>query len=115
MVSLPPPFADSCPPFWTGGPDPSNYYDFPNRSKKGSVSSTVVNNGLNPNARSQYPITTGTSVFGIKYKDGIVMAADTMGSYGSLARFPDLERLYKVNEKFINIYLKGLKKTLSLD
>merc|ERR1712045_760372 len=26
------------------------------------------------------------------------MAADTMGSYGSLARFPDLQRLYKVND-----------------
>merc|ERR1712179_838267 len=61
------------------------------------MSSSVVN-GPNPNTRSQYPVTTGTSVIGIKYKDGVVIAADTMGSYGSLARFPDLQRLFKVND-----------------
>ena len=70
-----------------------SYYSFPNRKQ----ASTVVN-GPNPNTHSQYPVTTGTSVFGIKYKDGVVMAADTLGSYGSMARFPDLQRLYKVND-----------------
>lgn len=96
-MALPPPFADSCPPFWTGGPDPATYYNFPNRNNHKQMSSSVVN-GPNPNTRSQYPVTTGTSVIGIRYKDGIVMAADTMGSYGSLARFPDLQRLFKVND-----------------
>lgn len=37
-------------------------------------------------------------MFGVKYKDGVVMAADTLGSYGSLARFPDLRRIIRVNE-----------------
>lgn len=28
---------------------------------------------------SQQPITTGTSVLGFKYRDGIMLAADTLG------------------------------------
>ncbi len=89
-MSLPAPFAD-CPSFWTGGPDPASYYDFPSRSKTSKAKA-------NPTTRSAYPITTGTSVFGLRYKDGIVIAADNMGSYGSLARYPGLQRVFKVND-----------------
>jgi len=46
--------------------------------------------------RTQQPIVTGTSVLAIKYKDGIMMAADTLASYGSLARFKDIQRLHPV-------------------
>eukprot|EP01119_Soliformovum_irregulare_P005773 TRINITY_DN17525_c0_g1_i1.p1 TRINITY_DN17525_c0_g1~~TRINITY_DN17525_c0_g1_i1.p1 ORF type:complete len:273 (-),score=64.95 TRINITY_DN17525_c0_g1_i1:235-1053(-) len=45
------------------------------------------------NQRTTDPIVTGTSVLGIKYKDGILIAADTLASYGSLARFKVLERV----------------------
>ncbi|KAJ3034097.1 Proteasome subunit beta type-7 [Rhizophlyctis rosea] len=41
---------------------------------------------------------TGTSVLGIKFKDGIMLAADTLASYGSLARFRDVERIIRVGE-----------------
>ena len=41
---------------------------------------------LDPIKRTQQPIVTGTSVLGIKYKDGVMLAADTLASYGSLAR-----------------------------
>ena len=40
----------------------------------------------------------GSSVFGVKYKDGVVLAADTLGSYGSLARFPNIQRVIRINE-----------------
>ncbi|CAA7394113.1 unnamed protein product [Spirodela intermedia] len=40
-----------------------------------------------------YPYVTGTSVIGIKYKDGILMAADTGGSYGSTLRYKSVERM----------------------
>ncbi len=33
------------------------------------------------------PIVTGSSVVGIKYRDGVMLAADTLGSYGNLARY----------------------------
>ncbi|KAK5987320.1 Proteasome subunit beta type-7 [Cladobotryum mycophilum] len=46
-----------------------------------------------PKQNTQQPIVTGTSVIGIKFKDGVVMAADNLASYGSLARFTDVKRL----------------------
>jgi len=46
-----------------------------------------------PSKRTTDPIITGTSVLAIKYKDGIMMAADTLVSYGSLARYFDLDRV----------------------
>lgn len=46
-------------------------------------------------------MTTGTSVVGIQFKDGVLIAADILGSYGSLARFRNLERVMKVNDNII--------------
>jgi len=51
--------------------------------------------------RTQQPIVTGTSVLAIKYKDGIMMAADNLASYGSLARFKDVKRLHAVGENTV--------------
>merc|ERR1711991_784845 len=50
---------------------------------------------------TQSPIVTGSSVIGIKYADGVVLAADTLTSYGSLARFRDMERLAKVGDQTV--------------
>ncbi|TFK71410.1 proteasome endopeptidase complex beta subunit [Pluteus cervinus] len=47
---------------------------------------------------TQQPIVTGTSVLAIKYKDGIMMAADNLASYGSLARFKSIQRLHPVGK-----------------
>jgi len=47
-----------------------------------------------PKTATQQPIVTGTSVIAIKFKDGVVMAADNLASYGSLARFTDVKRLH---------------------
>ncbi|KAL2153859.1 hypothetical protein VTH82DRAFT_2535 [Thermothelomyces myriococcoides] len=46
-----------------------------------------------PKTATQSPSVTGTSVIAIKFKDGVVMAADNLASYGSLARFTDVKRL----------------------
>ncbi|KAF3360476.1 hypothetical protein VdG1_01436 [Verticillium dahliae VDG1] len=46
-----------------------------------------------PNQASQSPIVTGTSVIAIKYSEGVVIAADNLASYGSLARFTNVKRL----------------------
>jgi len=47
---------------------------------------------------TQQPIVTGTSVLAIKFKDGVMMAADNLASYGSLARFRDIQRLHAVGQ-----------------
>ncbi|KAI0176811.1 Proteasome subunit beta type-7 [Pestalotiopsis sp. IQ-011] len=46
-----------------------------------------------PSTHTQSPIVTGTSVVALKFKDGVVIAADNLASYGSLARFNDVKRL----------------------
>ncbi|KIX00413.1 uncharacterized protein Z518_10552 [Rhinocladiella mackenziei CBS 650.93] len=46
-----------------------------------------------PNTHTQSPAVTGTSVLGVKFRDGVVIAADNLASYGSLARFTDVKRL----------------------
>lgn len=51
--------------------------------------------------RSKEPITTASSVLGIKFNGGVVIAADTLGSYGTLARFRDCPRVFKVNKNII--------------
>ncbi|GMY32281.1 proteasome subunit beta type-4-like [Fagus crenata] len=43
--------------------------------------------------RTLNPYVTGTSVVAIKYKDGILMAADMGGSYGYTLRYKSVERL----------------------
>lgn len=51
-----------------------------------------------PITHTTQPIVTGASVLAIKYKDGIMMMADTLGSYGGLARYPDIQRVIEVNK-----------------
>ncbi|ORZ40385.1 nucleophile aminohydrolase [Catenaria anguillulae PL171] len=47
------------------------------------------------------PIVTGTSVVAFKFKDGIIMATDCLASYGSLARFRNMERMTPVGQHTI--------------
>lgn len=54
-----------------------------------------------PKMNTQQPIITGTSVVSLKFKDGIIMAADNLGSYGSLLRFTNMERLLRVGKETI--------------
>jgi 20S proteasome subunit beta 7 len=54
-----------------------------------------------PNTHTQSPIVTGTSVLAIKYSSGVVIAADNLASYGSLARFTDVKRLKPFNARAI--------------
>jgi len=46
-----------------------------------------------PKKNTTDPMVTGTTVIGIKYKDGVMLASDTLLSYGSLARFRDIRRI----------------------
>ena len=54
-----------------------------------------------PQTHTQAPIVTGTSVIALKYKDGVVIAADNLASYGSLARFTNVHRLKRFNKKAV--------------
>ncbi|NXS55732.1 PSB4 protein, partial [Brachypteracias leptosomus] len=77
------------PPFWADGPAPGQTY-----IPGGPGPAT----GLLPVPRTLTPMVTGTSVLGAKFEGGVIIAADMMGSYGSLARFRGISRLLKVND-----------------
>eukprot|EP00088_Acartia_fossae_P001882 TRINITY_DN10737_c0_g1_i2.p1 TRINITY_DN10737_c0_g1~~TRINITY_DN10737_c0_g1_i2.p1 ORF type:complete len:274 (+),score=61.01 TRINITY_DN10737_c0_g1_i2:30-824(+) len=81
---------NKCPPLWSNGPDFQSIYSFPNRK---SVA------GSGPRKVTQSPVTTGTSTFAMKFDGGVILAADTLGSYGSMAMFTDLQRVMKVNDQ----------------
>lgn len=54
-----------------------------------------------PKKNTLQPIVTGTTVIGLKYKGGVMLAADTLASYGSLARYKDVARLKSFGENTI--------------
>ncbi|XP_064388193.1 bactericidal permeability-increasing protein-like [Halichondria panicea] len=92
-MSVPDPFSSyeggMMAPLWTGGPTPGSLYHFPNC--KSSAEAQPVTHTLRP-------MVTGTSVVAVTFADGVMMAADTLGSYGSLARFRSVSRVRKVTE-----------------
>jgi 20S proteasome subunit beta 7 len=75
--------------FWKNGPKPGCLYNFP---------ATSEHTQHDPIKHTLSPMVTGTSVLGLKFDDGIIIAADTLGSYGSLARYRTVSRLMKVND-----------------
>ncbi|CAH2056379.1 unnamed protein product, partial [Iphiclides podalirius] len=81
-------------PFWQNGPAPAAFYNFPGNSSNGPIGQSTQDF----KAHSANPITTTTTVIGLKFDKGCVIAADTLGSYGSLARFRDCPRVLKVND-----------------
>lgn len=51
-----------------------------------------------PMKHTTHPIVTGSSVIAMRCIDGVVMGSDTLASYGSLARFRQVSRLYKATD-----------------
>ncbi|KAK8405114.1 hypothetical protein O3P69_001594 [Scylla paramamosain] len=78
------------PNLWSGGPAPGQLYNFP-ATKTQNESRT----------HTMYPSTSGTSVVGLVYDGGVMVAADSLGSYGSLARFRNVKRLFRVTDKAV--------------
>ena len=54
-----------------------------------------------PKSHTQVPVNIGTSVFGIKYKDGVMIAADTAISYGGMRKEKDARRIVKLNDECV--------------
>lgn len=54
-----------------------------------------------PRQKTQTPYVTGTSVLGVTYKDGVLIACDTLGAYGSTKRYKSLQRVKEVNSRCV--------------
>lgn len=50
----------------------------------------------NTSKRTLTPYVTGTSVIGVKFDGGVMIAADTLGSYGNMARYKAVPRIIQV-------------------
>ncbi|KAL7538747.1 hypothetical protein ACHAXR_009625 [Thalassiosira sp. AJA248-18] len=68
-------------------------------SSRALPSQATQANALSANQATTRPITTGTSVLGIKYNGGVMLAADTLCSYGSLAKYKNAKRLLNINSR----------------
>lgn len=54
-----------------------------------------------PHTHTLQPTVTGSSVIGMKFKDGVIVAADNQASYGSMRRFIDQQRILKVGAETV--------------
>ena len=54
---------------------------------------------LDPVKHSQRAVNTGTSVLACKYKDGIMIAADTNICYGSMKEFKHQQRIVGISDE----------------
>jgi len=81
-------------PFWKDGPAAGSFYNFP-----GNMASAVSSDF--GKQYSSGPITTGTSIVGVKYDKGVILAGDMLVSYGNLARYHNVDRVFQINENII--------------
>ncbi|XP_064556566.1 proteasome subunit beta type-4 [Drosophila montana] len=91
-------------PMWGNGPSPGQFYNFIGGNAPTQLPRELTTAGPFGTKHSTAAITTGSSVVGIKFDSGVLLAADTLVSYGSLARYQDIERVFKINN---NILLGG--------
>ncbi|CAK7892010.1 proteasome subunit beta type-7 [[Candida] anglica] len=89
-------------PYKWGRPSNETYGQYNHHIANASIQNTESANLDNfPKMNTQQPIVTGTSVISLKFKDGVILAADNLGSYGSLARFNNIERLVRVGKQTV--------------
>lgn len=54
-----------------------------------------------PKGHTQVPVNIGSSVVGIKYKDGVMIATDTSVSYGSMKKTKHTTRMVQLSEETV--------------
>jgi len=67
----------------------------------GITPGSMAGRPADPRTFTQQPIVTGTSVLGMKFDGGVMLVADMLGSYGSMARFKNVERLKQFGENTV--------------
>jgi 20S proteasome subunit beta 7 len=67
-------------------------------ARDASVTASAAGGPADPVTRTTRPMVTGSSIVGVRCADGVVLASDTLASYGSLARFREVERLHAASE-----------------
>ena len=63
--------------------------------------SVLLNNTMASKQHTTRPIVTGTSVVGLTYQGGVLLAADTLLSYGSMAKSFDTPRMVSIDNRIL--------------
>lgn len=89
-------FGDAGNLFGNGLPSSQNLFNSNPNKRHESASGSMFMSGAKQH--TQRPMVTGTSIVSIKYDGGVMIGADTLGSYGYTARFKDVRRIFKAND-----------------
>eukprot|EP00877_Chromochloris_zofingiensis_P009749 jgi/Chrzof1/5027/Cz15g09020.t1 len=65
------------------------------------VEPSLVESADGSKQHTQYPYVTGSSVLGVKYRDGVLIACDTLAAYGSTKRYKSIERVKKISDRIV--------------
>lgn len=86
------------------------HYDTINDKDDFNISTVSKNYTIDPleteaersiRTRTVTPVVTGSSIAAFVFKDGVILAADVLGSYGSLAKYRNLPRIHQVNDQTV--------------
>ena len=65
-----------------------------------TLSQHFSGSNFTPSCYTNHPTVTGTSIIGLSCSDSVLIATDTLGSYGSLSRFTSISRIIEVGMFF---------------
>ncbi|CAF0721386.1 unnamed protein product [Didymodactylos carnosus] len=77
----------------------NNIHDSEQRQNFGVSLETEAERGIR--TRTVNPVVTGSSVTAFTFNGGVILAADTLGSYGTLAKYRNIPRIHQVNDKTV--------------
>ncbi|CAF0891730.1 unnamed protein product [Rotaria sp. Silwood1] len=89
-----------CRPCWDTINDKDDF-NIHHSYKNHAISSLETDAERNIRTRTVTPIVTGSSVAAFTFNGGVILAADTLGSYGSLAKYRNLPRIHQVSDKTV--------------
>ncbi|CAF1217963.1 unnamed protein product [Adineta steineri] len=69
--------------------------------RKNTVAPLETEAERNIRTRTVTPVVTGSSVAAFIFNGGVILAADVLGSYGSLAKYRNLPRIHQVNDQTV--------------
>jgi len=76
-------------------------FNIGNSNKNYSINPLETEAERNIRTRTVTPVVTGSSVAAFVFNGGVILAADVLGSYGSLAKYRNLPRIHQVNDRTI--------------
>ncbi|CAF2392598.1 unnamed protein product [Rotaria sp. Silwood2] len=76
-------------------------FNIGNSNKNYTINPLETEAERNLRTRTVTPIVTGSSVAAFVFNGGVILAADVLGSYGSLAKYRNLPRIHQVNDRTI--------------